>query len=288
MGGFPVACLVWFPLYGAGGTVVVLVSLGGDIIPSSSSCIFTLLIETQIQAFWHLGKGVVESTANIVGITVSRATTLFDTLWHVIKTNLSVSDDKCLEIISQRFESPTDEMANGAILDVDEAVQVLDKDDVDEMKGEQKAEQKRATAKEVFAKKFGEKRREVDLFALEQKSKNEQKKQRTANPNAVQVLSFIGQKTAKLFLPQEGTCSIWKASRGEWCGHCPPYKRVHSPFDLHGGEGALHNVLQMLWKQHCRLRGLEYPNDCPHAGLITAGATQATDDRCIFQMAGAS
>ena len=57
---------------------------------------------------------------------------------------MKCSDDRCLEIISQRLRSQTDEIANGVILEVDEAAELLEKDDVSEMKDEKENEEKRA------------------------------------------------------------------------------------------------------------------------------------------------
>ena len=99
---------------------------------------------------------------------------LFQTLYFVVQNVLTCSDDRCLEIIAQRFESATDDIANGTIWDVDEAVRILDKDDVEEMKDEQKAERTRRTTREAFAIEFGAKRREVDLFKLQQQQQQKQ------------------------------------------------------------------------------------------------------------------
>ena len=76
--------------------------------------------------------------------------TLFQTLFFVVQTHLACDDDRCLQILSLRLQTPSDEVANGTILEVDEAVQFLDKDDIDEMKDEKVAQEKRLSATHSF------------------------------------------------------------------------------------------------------------------------------------------
>ena len=66
----------------------------------------------------------------------------------------------------------------------------------------------------VFAAEYGAKGREVDLFLLEQKQLKAKKLKGPVNKDRPKAPSVIEQKTAKLFLPEEGTCSIWKDASG--------------------------------------------------------------------------
>jgi len=82
----------------------------------------------------------------------------------------------------------------------------------------------------------------------------------------------------------EGTCTIWKAGCGEWRGHCYPYVRVRSlNWEAIGERAALHDCLEKLWKQHCKLKGLVYPRDCPHAELIQSRVS-VRDDAGLYQL----
>ena len=74
--------------------------------------------------------------------------------------------------------------------------------------------------------------------------------------------STISQATAKQFLPDGA--SVWRGvSRCEWCGHCPPHKRIHAKWSQYGEEGAMLNVLKRLRLQHCESRGLQFGDACP-------------------------
>ena len=50
-----------------------------------------------------------------------------------------------------------------------------------------------------------------------------------------------------------------------------------------GERAALHDCLEKLWKQHCKLKGLVYPRDCPHAELIQSRVS-VRDDADLFQL----
>ena len=79
------------------------------------------------------------------------------------------------------------------------------------------------------------------------------------------VPSTIPQVEARTFAP-EGA-SVWRGVvRSEWCGHCPPHRRIAASWLTYGEQGALRVVLQRLWDQSLGLRGVDR-SACPYDGL---------------------
>jgi hypothetical protein len=75
----------------------------------------------------------------------------------------------------------------------------------------------------------------------------------------------ISHAQASQFVPPGS--SIWRGlTKGIWCGHCPPHKRVQATWAEHGEEGAMREVLRMLWDQHLQKHGLTRA-DCPFEGM---------------------
>lgn len=84
---------------------------------------------------------------------------------------------------------------------------------------------------------------------------------------APQLPATIEQTMARLFCPQGG--HIWRGlTRGEWCGHYPPFRRIHSKWSALGEEGSMKDILRRLWRMHAEHTGLDFPGCCPHWSLL--------------------
>jgi hypothetical protein len=92
-----------------------------------------------------------------------------------------------------------------------------------------------------------------------------------AKPKAVPRLKLttaVSQAAARALVPPEA--HIWRGlTRGEWCGHRPPYRRVSFPWHRFGEQGALKECLQALWRQHFAYTGGSV-DTCPVEGLFDA------------------
>ena len=77
----------------------------------------------------------------------------------------------------------------------------------------------------------------------------------------------IPQPEAKRYIPPGA--HIWVGyTREAWCGHLKPFKRVSAAFGSSGGsQGALREVLRMLWSDYLFSRGEEQAM-CPWAGIF--------------------
>ena len=93
-------------------------------------------------------------------------------------------------------------------------------------------------------------------------AKNAKKGRKPKQPPALVYSHHCAQADAKRFVPDGA--SIWRSNtRGEWCGHCPPFKRCSESFAKHGNsEQALQSLLRTLWTQKLSKDGLTVA-DCP-------------------------
>lgn len=207
---------------------------------------------------------------------------LFKTLFEVIQLRLKTSDSETLDILALRLtlDAMNDEFAP-AILQIDEAIEVLDQHDEKHATDEQKKVGERAVHRSDFATEYRAERRRVAAAAAaaaeaaaavpKAKGKGKGKKGKPPAvaplPPAPHMPSTISQATAKEFVPFGA--SIWRGvTRMEWCGHMPPYSRIHDKWEELGEKGAMLSVLKRLWTQHCEFRGLEYDLTCPHIALF--------------------
>ena len=147
------------------------------------------------------------------------------------------------------------------ILEVDEAMQCLERSDVEKIKQAQDDLQRHQHSSSAFRQDFARKARElrgksgiIEVLAV-----------------PVDLPETIPQAEARRFMP-EGTSnarhSIWLGKAGSWNVHVPPNARVTATFARWGNsQAALRHVLRSAWEQWLGLKGL--PKEaCPWKGLL--------------------
>ena len=172
----------------------------------------------------------------------------------------------------------TNLQAGDTLLQVNEAVQVLDRDDDKKVEAEKTDVKQRAVARSSLASEYEKKTRIVKatlvaaaaaaaLAAGPAKPKAKAKgKGKCGGPPAPKLPATIDHITIKPFTPPG--CYVWRGlTRGEWCGHCLPLPRVRCPWSVSGEYAAALSVLRTLWQQYCMLNGLSFPVDCPYSEL---------------------
>ena len=144
-------------------------------------------------------------------------------------------------------------MYAATLAEMDEGMQVLDQRDHDEVKSEKKDHVNKTTAREAFAKTYFAKKEASRKAAL----KGQKRQKKGAAAATTTLPSTIAQSCARQYIPA-GT-SIWRSTtRGAWCGHCPPRKRISEPWSRFedGDQGALQAILRRMWRQHAELEGI--------------------------------
>jgi ribosomal protein L7/L12 len=137
-----------------------------------------------------------------------------------------------------------------------QALQIMDQADHGKIKEAQKSGQETLSQKDSFAAEYVAKRVSIRAAA----------KEKIGLPKQVKFPTGIDQKDAKKFLPPD--TNIWRGLvRREWCGHCPPRKRIQSPWSEYTEEGAMIQIIRTLWLQWLELHGFN-KDMCPYSGLL--------------------
>ena len=142
-----------------------------------------------------------------------------------------------------------------SLLGMDEAVELVDKNDKEVMS----QEQKKAEAKQVSMEEF---KQEFQL--AKQRCASAPKKGQKVDSSKPKVPHIMDQPTAKLWIPL--TTSIWiSTTTPHWWGHCPPYRRVVCRYSSAEDEPeAIQKTIRLLWKQYLE-RECKMIEDCPYA-----------------------
>jgi hypothetical protein len=173
----------------------------------------------------------------------------------------------CVGLHFGRRQARTEHAANysAEVLAVDEALEVLERRDAEEVHSEQERIVRAADEKVILLKDYAVKRRAVDLLA-QAKPKGKAAKAKAKAAGKRKLPCSISHEDAKQWIPPDS--SIWGGlTRGEWHGHCPPYRRTSAPWLRYGQEGALQVVIRALWTQHLDKHGLALA-DCPIEGVF--------------------
>ena len=101
-----------------------------------------------------------------------------------------------------------------------------------------------------------------------EKSKKK-KKGEAAAAKEINMPHHIPTEAANLYNPP-GSYLWHDNSRGGWCGHFAPYKRLSEPFTKHGGSSqeSLKAVLRGLWIQYGHSKGQAAKYLCHVEGLF--------------------
>ena len=182
------------------------------------------------------------------------------TLQTVVQGITNLAEDDVMDVLALRLG--IDDSSSSfveSLLEVDEAVDLLEKGDVDLLRAEQKGACTRLEGREVFAKEYKEAKQA-------QRAQKASGYRRSKKPARSDVPFTILHSEAREFLPPKS--SIWRGlTRNSWHGHREGRKRVSASWALWGESGAMRQVLKLLWGQHLEMEGMEV-EDCPFTGLF--------------------
>ncbi len=214
-------------------------------------------------AWWNLPRSTLAHFAKDLGIATESAPSEFDLVWALAEGTLKTTHAQTLDICHRRVARGNDnEAVMDAILEVDEAVQVLDRHDFERVKDAKKhTEYVRANVTE-FKSHYSTKASKVA-------ADGPKAKRAKALLKKFVLPHHISQADAKRFLPP--ATSVWRdLARGGWCGHCPPNSRLSESFDKHAGssDDAFRALLVRLWIQNAEKVGQPPANICTVEGLF--------------------
>ena len=215
-------------------------------------------------AGWDMSLTTLKPFCGRIGFVIEKGWDLFDLLWHLIKFVLCTTDAETLKLIELRLGNYYgQEKVLETLLEIDDATQLLDKFDVQEIQSQQKSAKDRQTEHNAFAKKYFEKARETRESSRGGRGGGGGGSSRDRIP----IPHHCSQTAAKKLIPPGA--SIWRDRvRNAWAAHLPPNPRISESFNLNGGsDGALTALLRRLWSEHLTRFGLD--NDsCVVMGLF--------------------
>lgn len=230
-------------------------------------------------AFWNMEKSTLGMLAKYWGMTVPVGSSLFETVWSLVKFSLPHLDEAQLLSVMQRRVAQLEynSLFSQELLAVDEAVEVLDKSDEHRIRQEQHTCREHNIQREAFKtechKRAAEVREKQTTVAKKNKHKNSVASGSSSGGYPARIPKWppnnIPLVEAKRLAP-EGS-SLWSSlQHGNWQGHYPPYPRCSRSWQRYGEYRALMLVLQHLWRWKLWDQGLS-PKDCPIAGVFDEG-----------------
>lgn len=217
------------------------------------------------EAFWELSRTELMSFAEEWDISIDSGESLMGVLFTMVKAITEVPDMDVMDIIHKRLaraSQPSDWTSE--ILEIDEALQCVDRQDQELIVQEKKTAVQRAQETVGILQDY--KQRRQDIFA---KMTQREKRKRGPHVTPRSMPFTLTQAEAKQYLPPDA--SVWRGlTRQSWHGHCAGYRRCQAKWLDHGGEQeALRALMRTLWTQHLDKTGQQY-SACPIRDLLAA------------------
>lgn len=204
-------------------------------------------------AYWNLPLSFLQALAAYKGLDVEDGSDAFAVLMLLLQDECSDLGEQELvgvatrRIVTMKGLQKTD--ASG-FLEVEEAQEFLDNDDVKARKRDHDKNKGLATEFKEFKQRLSAKKQE-----MRSRPGGKPPKKRARTEKAAQMLKLpkqesITQASVKVLTPPGA--HIWVARReGQWCGRLPPFRSHSRAWAKHGQRGACIAVLQALWLDHC-------------------------------------
>lgn len=220
------------------------------------------------RAFWSLDKCWLLSLAGFLGIALPSGATLLEILMALISHILHCSHDETLQLLHQRLASCESKGRwHKDILEVEGCTDCLDKHDIEQFVGEQKAGKQRQQDSEELRCDY---KKKVQQLHPMPKKKAEQNMWRSeligAMPQRLPPIGTISHATAKQWVPPGGF--IWRCLKsGAFACHFPPFPRTSYAWQKFGEQQSMLMCLRDLWRHFCDVKGI--PIDaCPLQGVF--------------------
>ena len=210
------------------------------------------------QAFWDLTKSELTDLAEHLGISLEKGADLFTIVLTMVMQVLEVSEDEAIEICHKRLVAMTKATQhNPALLQVDAALDVMDKADHQKFRDDQDAAEKELSHRKAYSNAYQEK----------MQTRRNQKGGKKVTYKKRVFPTTVTQASAKILLPPNS--SIWKDNGNQaWAAHVLPYPRISERFELHGSDhDALKVLLQRCWAMRMEHDSVDVA-DCQIQGLF--------------------
>ena len=195
----------------------------------------------------------------------------FEVVFALVQKVLECTDEETMGIVALRLAHKSKATSSGAaeLLALDEGLDLVDKNERQELQREQKEAANDKAAEEAFMRDF-----RLARTSMLGKGEGRRAPKKTALPPGE-----ITQQQIRHLCPDEA--HVWRNNaRNGWSGHCQPFARTSALAESHGGSSreALLVALRVLWEQHLLLRGLP-KSACRVKGLFDSGKAPIPEAR---------
>jgi len=254
----------------------------GEMPMASLCCVF---------GWFRFNTTELKATAKALGNAVADESGLFDTLKAMnAKAKPEATAEQCLQYMAHRFEEePKEAELSGVLLEVDAAMNCLERSDEEKLRKEKAAAKDKCLEYEEFVKQWINERCLVRDRALgpppakgKGKAKGKAKGKGAVGPPPPPKRSLppamdnmMDQKDAKGWMPPPEDAKLWKSRRPPaWHTEVPPFSSCNRSVGLHG-ENALRAVISDAWRKWCWSKGISL-EECPMTDLVVDdGAVEA-------------
>jgi hypothetical protein len=232
------------------------------------------------QAFWSIEKTTLLKLGSFLGYVISHSASLFDIVFAMVHLSLpALSDELVLKITCSRVAAyaRTGQWSE-ELMQVDEAVEVLDPSDEKVLRNQQKDAVSSMEECKTFKQDFKLKAKHVHEAAAKAVPKKKGKPKAVAAKYPARLPKFpehsITVEMARSCVPEGGF--LWADVQfGSWQGHFPPHPRKGRAWRKYGEKEALRLVLEDLWGHYLVQHGLD-PCACPIKGIFPEGSGAAS------------
>lgn len=213
-------------------------------------------------AYFELPRSLLHELAGYLGHELPPGSSLFETLFGLVQAELGLTDSQVLDIIRRRLgRLDCENDLNAALLQIDEAADLLERSDVQVLHEEQRSLQIERESRRALVSEYKARRSDVTKAAAKGRAKAKAKA-----VLAPRLDSTIEQRNARQLIPPHA--SIWRGlTRGQWCGHYPDYRRISRPWGRSETMSCLW-VVRALWRMHIEANALD-DSACTVEGLMT-------------------
>jgi len=217
-------------------------------------------------AFWSIDLAALIVLARIFEIALPVGASLLDVILTLVMAILKCTLDEAIDIAKKRvsIEVTEDNLCEEELLDVDEAADCLEKDDVQRVENQKKKLIERKEKVTVY-------RDDIVHLIRQRREEKEGAKHKDKKPKVEKIpmpatLPMEDTQVAKRCFPPNTL--LWKA-RGTTSWHCrvqnwPELSRSVRKY----GESTLSVLASAAWKDHCEIEGLPWPEGCPYTNVL--------------------
>lgn len=252
------------------------------------------------QAHFSLSLAALKKLATFFGHSLPRNPDLCEALVALIVAEVRCSEEQALTMIRHRATRPEIEEENlGELMQVEEATEVLAKEDAQLVTRQRKEVQQDMERHGALLKRVRERvkvlrGRSAQVAPVKRARAKTESRQLTEAERALARQRFlelvpeggISQAEAKRLIPP--TSYIWGgASSGSWQGHLRPHARVSYSWMAYGRREGCLMTARALWRQWCD--DMDTPlSSCPTRGLFPEDALRGSASSSSSGVAAAS